>query len=343
MTNDIFDLNYYNFDLPQDRIAQTPLLDRTSSKLMLLDRKSGDVNHKEFKDIVDILDDNDVLVFNNTRVIPARLFGTKKDTNANIEVLLLSNEGDTWETLCKPAKRVKIDTIISFGDDVLQAKCIEIKDDGMRVFEFIYDGVFLEKLSLLGEMPLPPYITEKLEDPDRYQTVYSKVEGSAAAPTAGLHFTDELINKLQSKGVKTEFVTLHVGLGTFRPVAVDNVKNHKMHEEYFVIDKDTSERLNDYKKLGKRIISVGTTTTRVLETCYDNGFNPMSGKTDIFIYPGYEFKAIDALFTNFHLPKSTLLMLVSALSSRDNIINAYNQAIKENYRFFSFGDSMFIS
>ncbi len=334
------DFDYY---LPEELIAQTPLIDRSSSRLLVLDKKTGNIEHRHFKDIIDYLDENDVLVLNDTKVIPARLFGIKEDTKAHIELLMLKEEGnDVWQTLCKPARRVKVGTTVSFGDGLLKALCVKEDEDGIRYFKMIYDGIFLEILDKLGEMPLPPYIHEKLEDKDRYQTVYAKNPGSAAAPTAGLHFTAELLNALKEKGVTICYVTLHVGLGTFRPVSVEDVRNHHMHHEFYAISKEVADILNEAKSKGKRIVAVGTTSTRTLESAYDNGFKETSGWTDIFIYPGYEFKAIDAQITNFHLPKSTLVMLVSAIAGKDNILNAYNEAVKEKYRFFSFGDSMFI-
>ena len=334
----------FDYELPESLIAQTPLKDRSSSRLMVLDKETGEVEHKHFYDIVDMLDSNDVLVLNDTKVLPARLYGTKEDTNALIEVLLLKElENNTWECLTKPAKRVKIGTIVDFGNK-LKAECIEIKDEGIRVFKLIYEGILYEILDELGEMPLPPYIHEKLKDKDRYQTVYAKNIGSAAAPTAGLHFTEELLDKLKNKGVEILYVTLHVGLGTFRPVNVDDINEHKMHSEFYMMNKDVADTLNKAKESGKRIISVGTTSTRTLETIMSKygEFKECSGWTDIFIYPGYTFKAIDALITNFHLPKSTLVMLVSALAGREHILNAYKEAVKEKYRFFSFGDAMFI-
>ena len=334
------DFDYY---LPEELIAQTPLKDRSSSRLLVLDKTTGEIKHEQFFNIIKYLDSNDVLVLNDTKVIPARLFGVKEDTNANIEVLMLKEEGnDVWQTLCKPARRVKEGTIISFGDGLLKAKCVGVFDEGIRNFEMIYDGIFLEVLDKLGEMPLPPYIHEKLEDKDRYQTIYAKNPGSAAAPTAGLHFTNELIEALKEKGVTVAYVTLHVGLGTFRPVSVEDVNKHKMHSEFFSISKETAQVLNEAKANNKRIVAVGTTSTRTLESAYDNGFKECSGFTEIFIYPGYKFKAIDAQITNFHLPKSTLVMLVSAFAGKENIMNAYGEAVKEKYRFFSFGDSMFI-
>ena len=333
----------YDYDLPQELIAQTPLANRSASRLMVLNREKKTIEHKCFSDILDYLTDNDVLVLNDTKVIPARLYGHKEDTNALIEILLLKDLGDNvWETLAKPQRKVKLDTIISFGDGRLKAKCIAKEDMGICRFKLIYDGILVEILDSLGEMPLPPYIHQKLDDKDRYQTVYAKNPGSAAAPTAGLHFTNDLIEKIKNKGVEIIYVTLHVGLGTFRPVDEDDLTNHKMHSEYYEISKYSAERLNLAKKNGKRIIAVGTTSTRTLESAYDNGFKECCANTYIFIYPGYKFKAIDAQITNFHLPKSTLIMLVSAFAGREFILNAYNEAVKEKYRFFSFGDAMFI-
>jgi len=334
----------FNYNLPSELIAQSPLERRDSSKLMILDRYNGDIKHSKFDSIIDELDKNDILVMNDTKVIPARLYGVKEDTKAAIEILMLKEEEkDIWQCLVKPAKRIKIGTIVNFSDK-LKAECTQVRDEGIRVFKLIYDGILYEILDELGEMPLPPYIHEKLADKDRYQTVYAKNIGSAAAPTAGLHFTDELIDKIRSKGINIVFITLHVGLGTFRPVNVEDVTKHKMHSEFYSMDKSTADILNKAKQEGKRIISVGTTTTRTLETIMSEygEFIECSGFTDIFIYPGYKFKAIDGLITNFHLPKSTLLMLVSAFSKKEIIMNAYNEAIKNNYRFFSFGDSMFI-
>ncbi len=333
------DFDYY---LPEELIAQTPLKDRSASRLMVLDRKQKTIEDKSFKDIVDMFSENDVLVFNNSRVIPARLFGIKEGTNAHIELLLLKNDGDVWTTLCKPARRVSVGTIIDFGDGLLKAECISCEEDGIRHFKMIYEGIFLEILDKLGEMPLPPYIHNKLEDKERYQTVYSKTPGSAAAPTAGLHFTKEILKALEEKGVELLFVTLHVGLGTFRPVAVEDVTKHKMHSEFYTIDKQTADKLNEAIAKGKRIVSIGTTTTRTLESAYDDGFKECSGWTSIFIYPGYEFKCVKAQFTNFHLPKSTLIMLVSAFADKEFILKAYNHAVEEKYRFFSFGDAMLI-
>lgn len=332
----------FDYNLPEELIAQTPLKDRSASRLMVVNRKDGSIENKSFKDIVDMFDENDVLVFNNSRVIPARLFGVKEDTKAHVEVLLLKSEGDVWETLCKPARRIKVGTIIDFGEGLLKAKCVSEGEDGIRHLEMIYDGIFLEILDKLGEMPLPPYIHEHLDDKERYQTVYSKTPGSAAAPTAGLHFTKEILEALKNKGVELLFVTLHVGLGTFRPVAVEDVTKHTMHSEFYTISKETAEALNKAIAAGKRIVSVGTTTTRTLESAYDNGFKETSAWTNIFIYPGYKFKCIGAQITNFHLPKSTLIMLVSAFASKELIMKAYNKAIEEKYRFFSFGDSMCI-
>ncbi|WP_409251492.1 tRNA preQ1(34) S-adenosylmethionine ribosyltransferase-isomerase QueA [Bacillus sp. SCS-153A] len=336
----------FDFHLPEELIAQTPLEKRSESRLMAIDRESGDLQHKKFKDITDFLKEGDCLVLNDTRVLPARLFGVKEETGAKIEVLLLKQEeGDRWETLIKPAKRVKVGTKISFGEGKLTAICTEEKDQGGRILEFHYEGIFYEVLDELGEMPLPPYISEKLDDQDRYQTVFARERGSAAAPTAGLHFTEELLDEIRSMGVHVAFITLHVGLGTFRPVSVDSIEEHDMHSEFYQITEGTARLLNEVKISGGRIITVGTTSTRTLETIaskHDGRFVEESGWTDIFIFPGYEFKAIDGLVTNFHLPKSTLIMLVSAFTSRDIILNAYNTAVEEKYRFFSFGDSMLI-
>ena len=334
----------FDYNLPEELIAQTPIKDRDKSRLLVMDRVTGEIEHKTFTDIIDYLNPGDVLVLNNTKVLPARLIGNKEDTDAVIEVLMLKDLGDdTWECLSKPARRVKVGTIVKFSDE-LKAECTFVGEDGIRHFKFIYEGIFLEILDRLGEMPLPPYIHEKLKDKDRYQTVYAKELGSAAAPTAGLHFTKDLLNKIKEKGILIEEITLHVGLGTFRPVEVEDVNNHKMHSEFYTMSKETANVLNIAKKENRRIISVGTTTTRTLETIMNlyNEFKECSGWTDIFIYPGYEFKAIDALITNFHLPKSTLVMLVSAFSTKENILNAYKEAVNEKYRFFSFGDAMFI-
>ena len=312
---------------------------------MILDKNTGEIKHEIFHNIINYLNEGDVLVLNDTKVIPARLIGIKEETNATIEVLLLRNiNDDNWECLVKPAKRVHIGTVISFGEGKLKAKCTDVLEDGIRHFTLIYDGILYNVLDELGSMPLPPYIHEKLKDKDRYQTVYAKNIGSAAAPTAGLHFTKELLNDIKNKGITICYITLHVGLGTFRPVNVTDVKTHKMHSEYYVVSKEVADILNKAKEEGRRIISVGTTSTRTLETVISKygKFVPCSGDTDIFIYPGYEFKAIDGLITNFHLPKSTLIMLVSAFSSREIILNAYKIAVDNNYRFFSFGDAMFI-
>ena len=332
----------YNYDLPQKLIAQTPLKNRSDSKLLVMDKKSGELKEDVFKNIIDYLNPEDILVLNDTKVIPARLIGEKEDTHAVIELLLLKNiEGDTWECLSRPQKRLHVGTIISFGNGELKAEVTEKRDEGIVIVKLLYEGILMEILEKLGTMPLPPYIHEKLSDQSRYQTVYAKNIGSAAAPTAGLHFTKELIEEIKKKGVTLVYVTLHVGLGTFRPVEVEDITKHHMHSEYYVLSKEAADTLNNAK--GK-IYAVGTTSTRVLETVKHNHekFVPCSGNTDIFIYPGFEFKAIDGLITNFHLPKSTLLMLVSALSSKENILNAYNYAIKHNFRFFSFGDAMFI-
>ena len=335
----------FDFDLPEELIAQTPLSKRDASRLLVLDRKTGEINHRHFTDVIDYMEQGDTLVLNDTKVMPARLYGVKEETGAVIEVLLLKDEGNnTWECLTKPAKRIKEGTIVSFGDGKLKAKCIQVLDEGIRKFELKYKGILYEILDELGEMPLPPYIHEKLKDKDRYQTVYAKNVGSAAAPTAGLHFTEELLNKIKVKGVNIAYITLHVGLGTFRPVNVEDVTKHKMHSEYYIMSDEVANLLNETKESGHKVIAVGTTSTRTLETIASlyGKFKGCSGWTDIFIYPGYEFKGIDYLITNFHLPKSTLVMLVSALAGKENIMKAYNEAIKEKYRFFSFGDSMLI-
>ena len=340
-------INEFDYDLPKELIAQTPLKNRDESKLLVLNKNTGDIKHETFKNIIDYLKKGDVLVLNDTKVIPARLIGVKEETKATIELLLLKDLGnDTWECLSRPAKRLKVGTIVSFGDGLLKAQVIEKFSEGLTHIKLIYEGILMEILDKLGTMPLPPYIHEKLEDQSRYQTVYAKNIGSAAAPTAGLHFTKELLKQIEDKGVIITYVTLHVGLGTFRPVEVENILEHKMHSEYYVMNKETADILNKAKKEGRRIIAVGTTSTRTLETIATNNngmFIASSGNTDIFIYPGYQFKAIDALITNFHLPKSTLVMLVSALASKEIILNAYEEAIKNNYRFFSFGDAMFIT
>ena len=335
----------FDFDLPEELIAQTPLERRDASKLLVLDKTTGEISHRHFTDVIDYMEKGDTLVLNDTKVMPARLYGVKEETGAVIEVLLLKDEGNNvWECLTKPAKRIKEGTIVSFGDGKLKAKCMEVLDEGIRKFELEYKGILYEILDELGEMPLPPYIHEKLKDKDRYQTVYAKNVGSAAAPTAGLHFTKDLLEKIKDKGVNIAYITLHVGLGTFRPVNVEDVTKHKMHSEYYVMSAEVADLLNETKEEGHKIISVGTTSTRTLETIASlyGKFKECSGWTDIFIYPGYEFKGIDYLITNFHLPKSTLVMLVSALAGKDNIMKAYNEAIENKYRFFSFGDSMLI-
>ena len=335
----------FDYYLPEELIAQTPIKQRDASRLMVLSKLTGEIEHKHFYDIIDYLNPCDTLVLNDTKVLPARLIGEKESTKAVIEVLLLKNiEGDTWETLVKPARRIHVGDVVSFGDGLLKLTCTEVKDEGIRVFNASYEGIFYELLDKLGTMPLPPYIHEKLEDKDRYQTVYAKEVGSAAAPTAGLHFTEELLNKIKEKDINIVYLTLHVGLGTFRPVKVEDVTKHKMHSEFYSLSSEVANILNKTRENGKRIIAVGTTSTRTLETIYQKfgTFKEDSGFTDIFIYPGKEVKSIDGLITNFHLPKSTLIMLVSAIAGCDNILNAYNIAVKEKYRFFSFGDAMFI-
>ncbi|MBC1545643.1 tRNA preQ1(34) S-adenosylmethionine ribosyltransferase-isomerase QueA [Listeria sp. FSL L7-1435] len=336
----------FDFDLPEELIAQTPLLDRTSSRLMVLDKKTGEIKDQHFTDIISYLNEGDALVLNDTRVLPARLHGIKDETGAHIEVLLLKQkEGNAWETLVKPAKRIRKGATITFGDGALKATCLEELEHGGRVLEFSYEGIFYEVLEQLGEMPLPPYIKEQLADQDRYQTVYAKENGSAAAPTAGLHFTEDLLAKISAKGVEIIFVTLHVGLGTFRPVDVEDTANHKMHSEFYRLTEESAVRINQIKAQGGKVVAVGTTSIRTLETIasrHDGKLVAESGWTEIFISPGYTFQAVDALITNFHLPKSTLIMLVSALSDRTKILTAYNHAVEEQYRFFSFGDAMFI-
>lgn len=335
----------FDYNLPEELIAQTPLEKRDSSKLLVLDKKTGEVEHKHFYNILEYLEKGDTLVLNDTKVLPARLIGEKEETKAVIEILLLKNiKDDDWECLVKPARRIKVGTIVSFGNGKLKAKCIKEEDEGIRHFTLIYNGILLEKLEELGTMPLPPYIHEKLNDQSRYQTVYAKEVGSAAAPTAGLHFTTELLEQIKEKGVNIAYVTLHVGLGTFRPVSVETIEEHEMHSEYYQMTKEVAELLTETKNNNHKIIAVGTTSTRTLETIMTKygKFMECSGWTNIFIYPGYQFKAIDNLITNFHLPKSTLVMLVSALAGRENILNAYNEAIKNQYRFFSFGDAMLI-
>ena len=336
------DFDYY---LPEELIAQTPLVKRDESRLLVLDKETGEVEHKKFYDIIDYLNPGDTLVLNDTKVLPARLIGTKEETGAVIEILLLKNiEGDKWECLVKPARRIKEGTIVSFGDGKLKAKCCGVFDAGIRHFELIYSGILMETLEELGTMPLPPYIHEKLEDQSLYQTVYAKEVGSAAAPTAGLHFTEELLEKIKDKGINIAYVTLHVGLGTFRPVSVENIEEHEMHSEFYSMSASVAKLLNETKKSGHNIVAVGTTSTRTLETIATKygEFRKCNGWTNIFIYPGYEFKGINKLITNFHLPKSTLVMLVSALAGRENILNAYKIAVDDKYRFFSFGDAMFI-
>ncbi|WP_249870987.1 tRNA preQ1(34) S-adenosylmethionine ribosyltransferase-isomerase QueA [Oceanobacillus saliphilus] len=335
----------FDFELPEELIAQTPLQDRTASRLLVLNRQTKELKHQQFSDIKSYLKEGDCLVLNDTRVLPARLYGVKEDTGAKIEVLLLhQDEENTWEVLAKPAKKVKVGTELLFGDGKLKATCKGFKDHGGRILEFSYEGIFYEVLEELGEMPLPPYIKEQLPEKERYQTVFAREQGSAAAPTAGLHFTTQLLEEIKELGVKISFITLHVGLGTFRPVSVDDIDDHQMHSEFYHMTQETADTLNKVKSDGGRIISVGTTSTRTLETiARDHGkFVECKGWTDIFIYPPYSFKAIDGLITNFHLPKSTLIMLVSALADRETILNAYNEAVREKYRFFSFGDAMLI-
>ena len=338
-------VDQFDFELPEELIAQTPLKDRDTSRLMVLNKKTGEIKHEVFHDILNYLNPNDTLVLNNTKVMPARLMGQKAVTGAHIEVLLLKQEQeDCWETLVKPAKRVKVGTVVEFGDGRLKGECIETGDMGKRIFKFIYEGIFYEVLDSLGEMPLPPYITEKLDDRDRYQTVFAKEIGSAAAPTAGLHFTTELLDKIKEKGVNVAYITLHVGLGTFRPVSATSVEEHEMHAEFYQMSQETADLLNETRLKGGRIITVGTTSTRTLETFARDHqkFTACEGWTDIFIYPPYEFKGIDGMLTNFHLPKSTLIMLISALAGQEAVMNAYRVAVAEKYRFFSFGDAMLI-
>ncbi|MGF2168769.1 tRNA preQ1(34) S-adenosylmethionine ribosyltransferase-isomerase QueA [Enterococcus casseliflavus] len=336
----------FDFDLPEELIAQTPLSDRSSSRLLVVDRETGKFEDKHFYNIIDELAPGDALVMNDTRVLPARIYGEKQETGAHLEILLLNNiEGDTWETLIKPAKRAKVGTKITFGDGRLEAVVEEELDHGGRIIRFQYKGIFLEILESLGEMPLPPYIKERLEDPDRYQTVYAKENGSAAAPTAGLHFTPELLEQIAAKGVKLVYLTLHVGLGTFRPVSVDNIADHEMHSEFYRLTEEAASQLNEVRANGGKIVAVGTTSIRTLETIgtkFDGQIKADSGWTSIFITPGYQFKIVEAFSTNFHLPKSTLVMLVSAFAGRDLTLSAYQHAIDERYRFFSFGDAMFL-
>ena len=339
-------LEEFDFYLPEELIAQTPLLKRDTSKLFTINRKENTYEHKVFSDIIDYFNPGDTLVLNNTRVMPARLYGQKKDTGAAIEVLLLKNkEHNMWECLVKPAKRIKVGSIVSFGDGIMEAECVKVLDDGFRYFEFKYEGIFQERLDELGTMPLPPYIKERLTDKERYQTVYSKEVGSSAAPTAGLHFTNDLLDKIKQKGVNIVYLTLHVGLGTFRPVSVENIEDHDMHSEYYTLDEETANVINETKKNGGRVFSVGTTSTRTLETIArdnDGEIVPASGWTNIFIYPGFEFKCVDGLITNFHLPKSSLIMLVSAFYNREKVLGLYKIAVENKYRFFSFGDAMII-
>ena len=339
-------LEEFDFYLPEELIAQTPLLKRDTSKLLTINRKENTYEHKVFSDIIDYFNPGDTLVLNNTRVMPARLYGQKKDTGAAIEVLLLKNkEHSMWECLVKPAKRIKVGSIVSFGDGIMEAECVKVLDDGFRYFEFKYEGIFQERLDELGTMPLPPYIKERLTDKERYQTVYSKEVGSSAAPTAGLHFTNELLDKIKQKGVNIVYLTLHVGLGTFRPVSVENIEDHDMHSEYYTLDEETANVINETKKNGGRVFSVGTTSTRTLETIArdnDGEIVAASGWTNIFIYPGFEFKCVDGLITNFHLPKSSLIMLVSAFYNREKVLELYKIAVENKYRFFSFGDAMII-
>ena len=335
----------FYFELPEELIAQYPLEKRDSSRLMVLDKKTGEIEHRKFHDILEYLNEGDTLVLNNTRVLPARLIGEKEETGGKIEFLLLKRiEGDKWECLAKPGKSAREGRRFSFGEGKLKAEVVEVLENGNRIVEFYYKGIFEEVLDSLGEMPLPPYIHEKLEDKERYQTVYSKENGSAAAPTAGLHFTKELLEQIKEKGVKIVYLTLHVGLGTFRPVKVEKIEEHEMHSEFYILSKESADIINETKKRGNKVISVGTTSTRTLETIGDeNGFvKEQSGWTNIFIYPGYKFKVVDRLITNFHLPESTLIMLVSTLAGKEHTMKAYEEAVKEKYRFFSFGDAMFI-
>lgn len=335
----------FYFDLPKELIAQDPLDDRSSSRLLVLNKENGNVTHKHFTDVLDYLEKGDCLVLNNTKVIPARLIGNKEDTGANVEVFLLKRlSADTWETLVKPGKKLRVGAKVTFGDGILKGEIIDTMDEGARKVKFYYDGVFEEVLDKLGEMPLPPYITHKLKDRNRYQTVYAKYEGSVAAPTAGLHFTEELLNKVKEKGVEIAYVTLHVGLGTFRPVKAENILEHHMHSESYIISEEAADKINKTKQNGGKIVCVGTTSVRTLESAADEDghVEACEGDTSIFIYPGYKFKVLDVLITNFHLPESTLVMLVSALAGKDKVLNAYKQAVEEKYRFFSFGDSMII-
>ena len=336
----------FDFDLPQELIAQDPLEDRSASRLLVLDKHTGEIEHRHFKDILDYLNKGDCLVINDTKVIPARLFGVKEGTEAKIEILLLKRrENDIWETLVKPGKKAKVGTVISFGEGLLKGTVIDVVEEGNRLIQFSYEGIFEEILDQLGQMPLPPYITHQLQDKNRYQTVYAKNEGSAAAPTAGLHFTKELLKKIQERGVEIAHVTLHVGLGTFRPVKVDEIEAHHMHSEFYIVEEEEAKKVNDAKLNGGRIVCVGTTSCRTVESASteDGILKAGSGWTEIFIYPGYRFKILDCLITNFHLPESTLIMLVSALAGRDHVLHAYEEAVRERYRFFSFGDAMFLT
>ncbi len=344
MQKELFKKDFY-FDLPPELIAQDPLADRSSSRLLVLDKETGTIAHRVFTDIVTYLHEGDCLVLNNTKVIPARLMGTKAQTGAAIEVLLLKRrENDIWETLVKPGKKVKKGTVINFGSGLLTGTVIDVVDEGNRLIQFHYEGIFEEVLDRLGEMPLPPYITHKLTDKSRYQTVYAKYDGSAAAPTAGLHFTEELLKRVQEKGVKIAYVTLHVGLGTFRPVKEENLLNHHMHSEFYQVTQEAADTINSTKQAGGRVICVGTTSCRTIESAASDEGRVLAGSadTEIFIYPGYQFKVLDNLITNFHLPESTLIMLVSALAGREHVLHAYQEAVRERYRFFSFGDAMFI-
>lgn len=344
-TKDELKTSDFYFDLPGELIAQDPLEERTSSRLLILDKKTGDIKHQAFRNIIDYLNPGDCLVLNNTKVLPARLLGVKKDTGAGIEILLLRRrEGNIWETLVKPGKKARPGTQLIFGDGLLQAEVLDVAAEGNRLVRFSYEGIFEEVLDSLGEMPLPPYITHKLKDKNRYQTVYAKYDGSAAAPTAGLHFTRELLEQIEAKGVKLAYVTLHVGLGTFRPVKAEHILEHHMHSEYYQVTAEAAQTINETKKSGKRVICVGTTSCRTVESAADEKgmLKECCGDTDIFIYPGYRFKVLDCLITNFHLPESTLLMLVSALAGRENVLKAYDRAVEERYRFFSFGDAMLI-
>ena len=350
MVNKEMTVEDFNYFLPEELIAQTPLAERPSSRLLVLDKETGEVSHQSFRNVLDYLESGDCLVLNDTKVLPARLLGTNA-TGAAIEFLLLSqregdpqNGDDIWEIIVRPGRKCTPGKVITFGDGLLSGEILEVLDNGNRIVKFSYEGIFNEVLDQLGEMPLPPYIHEKLSDRDRYQTVYARHEGSAAAPTAGLHFNEEFLEEIKAKGVSLAFVTLHVGLGTFRPVKVEKIRDHEMHHESYVVTPETAEIINKTKKNGKKVVCVGTTSTRVLESIADdNGYiKPCAGETGIFIYPGYKFRCLDALITNFHLPKSTLIMLVSALAGRENVLNAYNEAVQEKYRFFSFGDAMFI-